>query len=95
MAQRELLFQRLRELHAYVRVLGEHITYIHNQVQRIESDLNTQRNEQTSAIEANTNELTLIKETMLTTSEVDDFVRVLNDIIQEVFPSLPTISPAS
>ena len=89
---RELLLQRYRDLHAYLCLLGEHITYIHDDLERIERIIKEKVTEHRLSHETSQNDLGQIKERMATKSELNDLLLELNDIIKEVFPRLPTLT---
>ena len=91
MSNRELLLQRFRELHEYVRLMGEHVNQIHGRLDSIEKNINEITKKQNSSTDSI--ELENIKEIMVTKSELDGFLQELNSAIKGLLPVLPSLTP--
>ena len=88
---RGTLLQRFSSLHEYLCLLGEHINQIHNDLDRIEKNINEIRNEHKSTIESEKRKLQQIKAFMVTKTEVESLLQELNDVIKGAFPLLASI----
>lgn len=91
LSSRSTLLQRFSSLHEYLCLLGEHINQIHNNLDRIDKNLNDMRNDYKSTIESEKTKLQQIKAFMVTKTEVESLLQELNDIIKGAFPPLASI----
>ena len=92
MSNRESLLLRFRELHDYVRLMGEHVNQIHSHLDNIEKKIDEITKEQASSAESAKVEFESLRELMTTKSELEGLLMEINDTIKGALPTLHNLA---
>jgi chromosome segregation ATPase len=84
----EAFFKRLQDLHQYTRNLGNHITDIHGQINRVEEEINTMKNAHKGIIEEQKRALAEVKNTIVPKTEINVLFKELNASLSGYLPPL-------
>lgn len=83
------MIKEFSELYDYIRIIGEHIIRIQDQIGTIEKAIFEIKLAYTKYVAENRAELAGIHENMVTKSDLKNFIGQLKDDVREVLPSLP------
>ena len=89
MSNKDLLFKQLRDLHGYIRLLGENINQIQSRLDQLERNINEMKSTHTASIETNRTGLEDVKKVIASKAEVNNLFQELNKSLGGSLPALP------
>ncbi|MCW4039001.1 MAG: hypothetical protein NWF13_09745 [Candidatus Bathyarchaeota archaeon] len=89
MSNKDLLFKQLRDLHGYIRLLGENINQIQSRLDQLERNINEMKSTHTASIETNRTGLEDVKKVIASKAEVNSLFQELNKSLGGSLPALP------
>jgi len=89
MSNKDLLFKQLRDLHGYIRLLGENINQIQSHLDQLERNITEMKSTHTASIETNRTGLEDVKKVIASKAEVNGLFQELNKSLGGSLPALP------
>jgi hypothetical protein len=89
MSNKDLLFKQLRDLHGYIRLLGENINQIQSRLDQLERNITEMKSTHTASIETNRTGLEEVKKVIASKAEVNNLFQELNKSLGGSLPALP------